>query len=430
MNLELESVDIKDVRFADQTSIHNGILDINKRELQELLQKDKRFGSVDIDLAHPGDSCRIVSVFDVVEPRAKVIGTGQNFPGILSKMETAGRGRTRVLRGAAVVITDYTANQKESIPVYQSRIIDMVGPGVEIGLYGKLQNIVLLCTPADSVARYDYWHALRLAGLKAAVYLAEASQNIPADTVRAYHLDSLAQTSKGLERLPRIAYIYQFYGLQHSSGEKPLFEPIYYGDNVNKMLPAIIHPNEILDGGIIRGYAYGGMTETYDIQNHPIVLDLYHRHGIDLCFAGVVLTVGQSTEPERERSVNIAAKLVKDVLAADGVIITRLGGGATNVDLGQTADLCEKLGVKTVVCNVFSGTSAEEALVFNSPNVDAIVGFSSPRSSISLPQVDRLIGKPLQFGDKQANESITISSNLIDGAMNAIGASKIRMREY
>jgi sarcosine reductase len=430
MNLELESVDIKDVRFAGKTAIDKGILFINKRELQEILQKDRRFGSVDIDLAHPGESCRIVSVFDVVEPRAKVIGTGQNFPGVLGKMETAGKGRTRVLRGASVVTIDYTSNEKERIPVYQSRIIDMVGPGVDLGLFGRLQNIVLLCTPARDISRYDYWHALRLAGLKAAVYLAEASQSIPADSVKAYYLESLAQNSKGLEHLPRIAYIYQFFGLQHSSGDKPLYEPIFYGDNVNKLLPTIVHPNEILDGGLVRGYAYGGAAETYDIQNHPIVLELYNRHGIDLCFAGVVLTVGQATEPERDRSVAIAAKLVKHVLAADGVIITRLGGGATNVDLAQTAGLCEQLGVKTVICNSILGATSDESLVFNSPAVDAIVGIGSLASPVNLPSVDKLIGKPLQFGDKQANDSITISIHLINGAMNAIGASKIRTREF
>ena len=58
-------------------------------------------------------------------------------------METAGKGRTKVLRGASVVTIDYTANAKERIPVFQSRIIDMVGPGVDLGLYGRLHNIVL-----------------------------------------------------------------------------------------------------------------------------------------------------------------------------------------------------------------------------------------------------------------------------------------------
>jgi glycine reductase complex component B subunit alpha and beta len=429
MNLVLESVDIKDVRFAGKTTVDNGVLSINKGELQKLLQKDKRFSSVDIDLAHPGDSCRIISVFDVIEPRAKVDSVGQNFPGILGKAEIAGTGRTRVLRGASVVLIDYTANQAERVPVYQSRIIDMVGPGVEAGLYGKLQNIVLLCTPAGEVTRFDYWHALRLAGLKAAVYLAEAARNVPADSVKAYSLDSLAQSSKGLEHLPRIAYIYQFFGLQHSSGEKPLSEPMFYGDSAYKLLPTIVHPNEILDGGVVRGFAYGGAAETYDIQNHPIVLELYHRHGIDLCFAGVVLTVGQATEPERDRSVSIAAKLVKHVLAADGVIITRLGGGATNVDLAQTAEKCEQLGVKTVLCNNIVGATADEGLVFNSPLVDAIVAVGSLNAILNLPRVDRLIGKPLMLGDKQPQESLTMSPYRINGSQNAIGASKLRIRE-
>jgi glycine reductase len=430
MNLELEIINIKDVQFAEKTAISNEVLLINRRELQELLQQDKRFSSVDIELAHPGESCRIVRVFDVVEPRAKVTGTGQNFPGVLSRMAIAGEGRTKVLRGASVITIDHTGTAPPNSA--QARIIDMVGPGVSLGFYGQLQNIVLLCPPASGIIPSDYWHALRLAGLKTAVYLAEAAQGIQADSVEAYNLESLAANSKDMEQLPRIAYIYQCYGLQHLSGDKPLHEPIFYGDNTYKLMPTIVHPNELLDGALVRGYAYGGSAETYDIQNHPIVLELYNRHGKDVCFAGVVLTVGQSTEPERERSVAIAAKLVKHVLAADGVIITRLGGGATYVDLAQTAELCEKIGVKTVACIsiMANDRGTKNSLIFNSQSINAIVSMADFPVPVTLPHVDRLLGGPLNIFEKSAGDEITVPPRMIEGASNVIGASKIRVREF
>ena len=103
MNLQLDINNIKDIQFAEKTTISNGVLYINRRELNSLLGKDNRFSEVDIDLAHPGESCRIVQVFDVTEPRAKLIGSGENFPGALGELEIAGKGKTRVLRGAAIV---------------------------------------------------------------------------------------------------------------------------------------------------------------------------------------------------------------------------------------------------------------------------------------------------------------------------------------
>ena len=49
---------------------------------------------LDVDLAMPGESVRIIPVKDVVEPRWKIEGKGQVFPGMLSDVETIGKGKT------------------------------------------------------------------------------------------------------------------------------------------------------------------------------------------------------------------------------------------------------------------------------------------------------------------------------------------------
>ena len=81
----------------------------------------KDFG---FDIAKPGESVRITPVKDVIEPRVKVEGSGGVFPGVISKVETVGSGKTHVLRGMAVV----TAGK---IVGFQEGIIDMSGPGAE-----------------------------------------------------------------------------------------------------------------------------------------------------------------------------------------------------------------------------------------------------------------------------------------------------------
>ena len=58
MRLELHKVKITDIRFGDATGLHRGVLTINKGELQQLLEEDKRLAAVEIALARPGEKCR------------------------------------------------------------------------------------------------------------------------------------------------------------------------------------------------------------------------------------------------------------------------------------------------------------------------------------------------------------------------------------
>ncbi len=102
MKLELDILNIQDVQFGEKTTINDRVLDIDRQELRELLQQDKRLSKVDVELAHPGESCRILQVADVVEPRAKTGGSGEDFPGAVGRQGTVGEGRTCVLRGVAV----------------------------------------------------------------------------------------------------------------------------------------------------------------------------------------------------------------------------------------------------------------------------------------------------------------------------------------
>src|SRR5262249_61670317 len=93
------------------------------------------------------------------------------------------------------------------------------------------------------------------------------------------------------------------------------------------MLPTVVHPNEVLDGAVLRGFM-GRSVTTWATQNHPMIRALYAAHGRTLWFAGVVVTVAQATEPERVRSAFMAADLVAHTLGADGAVLTKIGGGA------------------------------------------------------------------------------------------------------
>ena len=50
MRLELNVINIKDVKFGELTRIEDRVLYVNRLELQDLLQEDERLGKVEIEL--------------------------------------------------------------------------------------------------------------------------------------------------------------------------------------------------------------------------------------------------------------------------------------------------------------------------------------------------------------------------------------------
>ena len=125
MKLELHRLNVKSLKFGEKTGISDGVLTVNKAELLALIGEDPLLGrNIDADIAMPGESTRIMPVKDVIEPRWKLEGRGQVFPGLLSDVETVGEGKTLVLTGCAVL----TAGK---LVRFQEGIIDMSGPGAE-----------------------------------------------------------------------------------------------------------------------------------------------------------------------------------------------------------------------------------------------------------------------------------------------------------
>ena len=142
MKLEVGRIIIRDVRFSDRTYIDDHVLYINKSELAEYLLEDSNIREADIEIARPGESVRIIPIKDIVQPRIKVRGSGQVFPGFISEVETVGEGFTQVLEGCSVVTSGRMVN-------FQEGIIDMRGPGASYNCFSELNNIVLLITPVS-----------------------------------------------------------------------------------------------------------------------------------------------------------------------------------------------------------------------------------------------------------------------------------------
>ena len=74
MRLELCWSDVDEVTGSTATRLTGKRLEVDLDGLRELLAADPRLTRVRLDLAHPGERCRIGRVFDVVAPRAKADG--------------------------------------------------------------------------------------------------------------------------------------------------------------------------------------------------------------------------------------------------------------------------------------------------------------------------------------------------------------------
>src|SRR5689334_14305026 len=198
MRLDLGKIHVKNVCFGARTALDSHVLSIDRPELIALLAQEPLFERVEIELAHPGESCRILRVLDVLEPRYRL--NGPNFPGALDGNGLVGEGETRALKNVSVVETDQLATKSRSI-------IDMSGPAAEYSPIGNTHNVILVPHPKPGVDQDDYRLAVKKAGLKAATYLASSAKNVAPDEAQTFELPPVA-ANHGPKNLPRIAYVF------------------------------------------------------------------------------------------------------------------------------------------------------------------------------------------------------------------------------
>lgn len=410
MRLELLIHPVTGLRWGDATRLDGEVLAIGRDDLTRHLLEDPQIVAAELAFMAPGDSCRAVPVFDVVEPRAKLDG-GADFPGALGPPRSVGAGATAVLRGAAVVVLD---PGEQASPT----MLEANGPGAALSVYGGTHHLVVMPRTAEGLSRLEQLGALRRTVLRAAVYLARAAGDAAPARREVYELPPLPDSG-----LPRVAYVYQVHSHQRPTHPG---EPVLYGDNVRHLLPTILHPSEILDGAVLRTYG-GTSMETYSIQNHPVIRELYRRHGQDLDFAGVVVTVAHNTLDERERAVTVAANLVAHTLRATGAILSKSGGGAPHVDMALVARRLESLGVRTTCLSwdLSSATDGDDGgALFNYPELDAIVNYGNSGFQVTVPAVERVLGgRP---NDATAFRGpLDVGVMTVCGMMNQLGGGRL-----
>ena len=430
MKLQLGFINIKDVCLSDKTMVENGILHVNSDEVISHIMQDEDVKAcikeAYFDIARPGEKVRITPVKDVIEPRVKVEGSGGQFPGVISKVDAVGSGRTHVLKGMAVVTVG-------PIVGFQEGIIDMWGPGAEYTEFSKLINLVLVCRPAEDIPPHEYERALRIAGLRTAAFLGECGREVQPDEVREYETFGIKQGMEKFPHLPRVGYVHmlQSQGLLHDT--------YVYGVDAKQTLSTIIMPTETMDGAIISGNCVSACDKntTYHHQNNPVVAELFEEHGKSLNYVCNIITNENVYLADKVRSSDWTAKLCR-LLDLDGVIISQEGFGNPDADLIMNTRKIEQQGIKTVIItDEYAGNDGRsQSLADSDPLADAVITGGNANQVITLPPMERVIGT-LDYVDRIAgghagslaeDGSIEAEIQVITGATNEMGFGYLSAR--
>lgn len=391
MKLEIGSFPVKDVTFGRATRYAGGALEINKKELEQAILRDSRLRSVELQLANPGESCRVTKVHDALQPMVKVHGGGTCYPGVCGRpVTTVGTGRTHRLTGVSVM-------ELAEMPMYEGYdspvedFVDMSGPAAALSQLSGLINIGLRLVPDPGLSILDQNEATHSAALLVSDTLAGLVKDLQPPRLETFELPPCDPA------LPRAVYIQCMRSSEHYSNQVYAFWTAIYG--LTRLTPPwLLHPNELMDGAISAGSPYHGPASTsWVYANNPVVLEMFRQHGKTLAFGGVItIRTRWTAQFEKDITSNQAAKLAQ-MVGANGAVITWDAGGNDFMETIRTVQACEKLGIKTVfLTGEESPESGGPPLLEPLAEADAIVstgfGGHANRSMLPLENVEKIVG--------------------------------------
>src|SRR5262245_29182949 len=385
MKLELLDYSIDELRWGERSALTGKTLTVAVAELRELLKDLSPGVRVDYELARPAESKRIVHVLDTVLPIAKSSATATTFPGFDGPAQLVGTGQTVRIKNLLVTAVGRFPDFDALTPIEKPRegIIDMAGVGAPYSYGSDRFHLVLCLTPDASVSNAAFDQALRAIALRCAKFLAQVKKTDSEPEKRriALHLVD--------ERLPKVALIYQV------QSQLCCARTFYYGEEISKTLPTLVHPAEFFDGAVVSGnYKSERKIPTSSHCDNPFITELIERHGKWLRFVGVILSRGYNDSFEQKKKMGLwVARLARN-LGADGAVAFMEGTGNGTVDFMQTVKACEDEGIKTVAVlhesNGYKGY--ERPLVDHPKEADTMISRGNVSEKIYIPPLAAVIG--------------------------------------
>jgi len=393
--LEIGNFYVRDIQFGASTVFENGVLTINKEEVIAFLKDaDEHLTDVDLQVARPGESIRIVPVKEAIEPRTRVGATHSVFPGVTGEVFQVGEGRTHALKGMSVLAVGKHWGS------FGDGLIDMAGEGAKLTYFSKLINLCLVADTDEAFERHEQQkknHAIRWAAHRLAEYIGNTVKEQTPENLEVFELEPVTKRSSEMNALPSVVYVMQ----PQSQMEEMGYNDLLYGWDLNHFIPTFMHPNEVLDGAVISGsfMPCSSKWSTYDFQNNPTIKRLYDEHGKSLNFLGVIMSNLNVSLEQKRRSAQFVAKMAK-LLGADGAVLAEEGYGNPDADFIECFVELENAGVKTVgITNECTGRDGKsQPLVTLDNKANAIVSCGNVSELIELPPMEVVIGELAALG--------------------------------
>jgi glycine reductase complex component B subunit alpha and beta len=414
--LELAVFTVRNVTSGNATTWRDGVLTVDAAALEASADGKPGLLGMHVEVVRPGDLTRIINVLDAVAPAVKAAEPDTTFPGALGVLAGAGEGRTHRLDGAAVLATAdiHDAYDVTKLDVYPDgdSFVDMAGPGAQLTCWSGTSNIVLRfeCDPSAHPATADA--SIRRVTLSVARDLAASTLTATPDRV---DVIDLAECS---DDLPSVCVILQV------ASEGPLVDTYLYGESLRGLVPTVLDPREVLDGALTAGqYDWAGARDpTFFFQRSSLLMELVRRHGRDLRFCGVVLTLGYlPSAADKERSAQMAARLARRI-GADAAVLTTFETGNSHTDTVLTCRACERLGVRTVL--LFAETNG--GLTDCVPEADCIVTVGNEEELVEEWCPDRVIGGDRTWTGRPANHAGPVQTVTYLGSVCQLGDMRLK----
>lgn len=439
MNLTRKYYAVNQLVQGEACAYHNGVLTINEKELLQVAKGYcKNIAKIWFEVYRPGENARIVHVLDTLQPMCKVEAPekwgGKEYPGILNYPYTAGEGTTHLLEGFAVMqccaLPWDTASTSAGLLYPREAIIQTTGFYKHYTPFADTINLIINYEVVGGKSAEEYDMDIRTSSMAIGAYLAELTKE--KEPTRKEVFDNTP-----VEGLPKVAFVWQ------CQNQGVYTNTLLYGQPIYDIVPTLLEPNEMLDGCVVSGNLAWPTYKvpTYIHVNHPILLELYRRHGVDLNFVGVVFC--RSHNPSnwhKDRCSQMCAKIA-DSLGCEGLIMAWEGGGNAAIDGMLTVQNAERRGIKAALTTFeFGGVDGTEGqlLVDDVPEADAIVSAGSWERPVELEAVEIAYGGATLRLDKEmggrfpdARSAIGFESNVhMYMGGNQSGYSRITAHEY
>lgn len=243
--LEIANFYVKDVTFGNETVFKDGVLTINQAEAEAFIREDESITKLELKIAKPGESIRIVPVKEAAEPRARLDGRA-TFPGVTGELAPAGEGVVHALKGVSVLGVGMHMGS------FGDGLIDMFGEGQKYTQYGELINICIIADTNEDFERHEQQkknRAIRMATHRFAEYLGKTVLDQEAEDTEVYEFEAVTERGEDYQSLPKVVLVMQ----PQSQMEEMGYNDLLYGWDMNHFVPTFMNPNEVLDGAIISG---------------------------------------------------------------------------------------------------------------------------------------------------------------------------------